>query len=73
MLFIERRSFLSCKRLLGGYSQISQDLPWYWMLVEMHSLLRHAGELHRAEMHFGADLGPARTSFVYARTGDSFC
>ena len=57
MLFTEMRSFLSCKRLLGGYSQSFWDLPWCWMLVEMlHSPLSRAGELHRAELHFGADV-----------------
>lgn len=66
MLFIERMSFLSCKRLLGGYSQNSQDLLWCLMLVEMlHSLLSHADKLRRAELPFGAAVDGTSTSFAY--------
>lgn len=42
------------------------------MLVEMlHSLLSHAGELHRTELPFRAAVGAASTTFAYVQgTGD---
>lgn len=37
----------------------------------LHSLLSHAGELHRTELPFGAAVGAASTTFAYVQgTGD---